>query len=120
MQAAVAHRPETDARGRPLHAAMEPRMKRDEKEVISEHALLVLAILSLWRTDIGFLLHGMGNETELSRWTADAVKVIRKDADLHYRLSGTRTFANLFQRTVFLSHGVDYACDIFRWHYIAA
>ncbi|KZS91243.1 hypothetical protein SISNIDRAFT_487571 [Sistotremastrum niveocremeum HHB9708] len=118
--AAVAHRPETDEKGRVRHASIEPLMKREESETASEHVLLVLAILSLFRTDIGFLLHAMGDEVELAKWTADAVKVIRKDANPHYRLSGTRTFANLFQRTSFVSHGIDYACDIFRWHYVAA
>ena len=68
---------------------MYPRAKRIFSEPLSDREVLILGILSLWRSRWTFLTYGLDSEEEIDAWVPIPVKVWEAPIDISVKISVT-------------------------------
>ncbi|KZV82855.1 hypothetical protein EXIGLDRAFT_778147 [Exidia glandulosa HHB12029] len=84
---------EIDASGRSVFKSQLPRIKQDGQT--SDRDLLMLAIMSLWRIELGFFYYGI-TEDQTRVFVREAGQILLRKESTMLRMSGARTFGGLF------------------------
>ena len=86
LQSVALRRHEIDRLGITRRAATRPRAKRTLPEPLSEKEVLVLGILSVWKSSPAFFHAGIQSLEEVENWIAIAVKLWEAPTDISVKI----------------------------------
>lgn len=104
LQVVTCRKREMDASGRAVFKSQLPRIKQDGQT--SDRDLLMLAIMSLWRIDLGFFFYGI-TEDQTRVFVREAGQMLLQKESTMLRMSGARTFGGLFAFALSFQPGDD-------------
>ena len=91
FQSSGLRHPEVDQYGTTKRAAARPKALRTTPHSLSDREILILGILSLWRTDAMFHFHNM-TEEEVETWIIASHQVWAEMTDNSIKMSGAGTY----------------------------
>jgi hypothetical protein len=82
------HRNEQDQYGNSARAASRPKARRYASDMLSDRELLLLSILSMWRSDPIWFMMGL-DKTELEEWLPASARVWDSSLDITVKISAS-------------------------------
>ena len=96
LQSISLRRLEIDRLGVTRRVAARPRAKRTLPEPLSEKEVLVLGILSLWRSSPMFFQPGIQSLEDMENWAAIAVKLWEAPTDISLKIMMVSCMQTMF------------------------
>ncbi|KAH7931340.1 hypothetical protein BV22DRAFT_1124264 [Leucogyrophana mollusca] len=87
-------RSEIDEHGSVRRPASRPKAKRFTSETLADKELLLLAILTLWRSDPHFYITNTG-DAERAKWPSDAARIWNSTSDTAVKMSEAHSFQHM-------------------------
>ncbi|PPR04649.1 hypothetical protein CVT24_011867 [Panaeolus cyanescens] len=106
LRSAGLRRLEIDQYGNTKRAATRPRARRVYPEPLSDREVLILGILSLWRSTPLFFIKGIETRDDVDNWVASAVKLWEAPIDISVKISTSSTMRKVSELT-FLTDSTD-------------